>query len=308
MEPKKCNRFSALILMGCAWVGFCLSAVAETGVTNVINGVVTNAASALIVGDGGSYNALIMTNGAIVTSPGFRIGNGATASNNYVLVSGATTVWTNGGGYIGNESSGNALVINDGAKVTGGAEMSRWGGSNNSVLVTGAGSVWYGGVSAFGRPDGGNNRLTVADGGQVFGGGVEIWLTPNSLSTFLVTGPGSVWSNSGGFYIQEGQFNITVSDGGKLFAPQFESWLAVGGTNTGVLVTGANSLLSILDLRICQPNASLIVTNGGKVLSGYAYVGSWGEGSLVTVAGSGSVWSNTGWTPSGSSPSATKWS
>jgi len=116
------------------------------------------------------------------------------------------------------------------------------------------------------------------------------------MSTFLVTGSGSVWSNSGGIYIQEGQFNITVSDGGKLFAPSLESWVPDGGTNTGVLVSGANSLLSIFNLNIDVNNASLVVTNGGKVLSGFGFVGSpWEEGSSVTVAGSGSVWSNAYW-------------
>jgi len=164
------------MLTGCVWAALCFSARAETGVTNVLNGVVTNAASAMIVGDGGSFNALIITNGAVVTSPGFVIGNGEsmTASNNYVLVSGATTVWTNGGGYLGYRSSGNAMIVNDGAKVTGGAGMGYWGGSNNSVLVTGAGSVWDGGVDI--REDNrGNNRVTVAAGGQILGGQVRIW-------------------------------------------------------------------------------------------------------------------------------------
>ena len=62
---------------------------AETGVTNIINGVTTNVA--------GPFNGLIVTNAGIlnVTGSDSIIGNAAAAGNNFALVTGSGSVWSN---------------------------------------------------------------------------------------------------------------------------------------------------------------------------------------------------------------------
>ena len=85
------------ILCAAVFVLFGLSAPcrAETGVTNTISG---NAlySSLFMVGTNGAFNALIVTNGGLLTVNATSIiGNSAASSNNYAVVTGAGSIWSN---------------------------------------------------------------------------------------------------------------------------------------------------------------------------------------------------------------------
>lgn len=72
-----------------ALVALAAAARAETGVTNIINGVSTNAGGPFFVGSNGSYNALVITNAGKLTNTFGYIGFTAAASNNAALITGA---------------------------------------------------------------------------------------------------------------------------------------------------------------------------------------------------------------------------
>jgi len=121
------------------------SARAETGVTNIINGVSTNAGGAYWVGNTGPFNALIITNGGTLIATDTGLGYAAASSNNFALVTGAGSLWTNSDFFaVGRAGGGNLLRITDGGKVINGGETRiGWAdsASNNTVIVSGAGSV-----------------------------------------------------------------------------------------------------------------------------------------------------------------------
>jgi len=84
---------------------------------------------------------VISNRGEVADNNGW-IGYNDTASNNRVLVTGSSSIWTNSGDlYIGGSGSGNSLVITNGGTVvvTGSSYGIEIGftGSNNSVLVSG---------------------------------------------------------------------------------------------------------------------------------------------------------------------------
>ena len=89
-----------------------LEAGANANTLNVYNTntILTNTGK-LTVGDSGSGNSLVVSEGGNVLSAVGNIGNQATASNNSVLVTGAGSVWTNEDVIrVGVGGSGNSLV------------------------------------------------------------------------------------------------------------------------------------------------------------------------------------------------------
>jgi T5SS/PEP-CTERM-associated repeat protein len=109
----------------------------------------------------------------------------------------------------------------------------------------------------------------------------------------VVSGPGSVWSNSGGLGVGvEGNYNqLVVTNGGAVYS--------VGGDigeysyNNTVLVTGSGSVWSNTgDLLLGGEGTagnSLIIADGGMVYNNNFTSGADGN-SLVLVTGSGSEW------------------
>jgi T5SS/PEP-CTERM-associated repeat protein len=123
----------------------------------------------LTIGNSGSGNSMVVSNGGHVSAAYSYIGYNAGSSNNSVLVTGSGSLLsTTSNIFIGNSGSGNSLVISNGGKVTSFiAEIGyNAGSSNNSVLVTGSGSSlsnnsYYGTIIG----NGGGGTLTVANGG-----------------------------------------------------------------------------------------------------------------------------------------------
>lgn len=127
------------------------------------------------IGNGGSGNSLVISNGGSVSSMSdSAIGNDINSANNRVLVTGAGSTWTNRGNLIvGNNGSGNSLVISNGGSVQV-SSLSLYDGyigngsssSGNSVLVTENSSLSIPHNLHVGYAGQGNS-LTVANGGEV---------------------------------------------------------------------------------------------------------------------------------------------
>ena len=145
----------------------------------------------LYVGNSGSGNSLVISNGGTVSDEGtagqFFIGANGSSSNNSVLVTGAGSLWTNRSElYVGSSGSGNSLVISNGGTV---AVSSSYIGSssiNNSVLVSGAGSLWTNSSTLSVGRGNTNNALTVSDGGTLAASAISIAANAGSSGTLNI--------------------------------------------------------------------------------------------------------------------------
>jgi T5SS/PEP-CTERM-associated repeat protein len=134
------------------------------------------------LGSLGHSNLLIITNGGkMITAGDFFIGYDYSSSNNTVVVAGSGSLLNNGGGvYVGFGSSGNRLVVKDGATASATCYLAN---SNNIVTVSGNGTTWSGGSSISGS----YNRLEMSDGAQADLGpaGITVGYENGSFSNVL---------------------------------------------------------------------------------------------------------------------------
>jgi outer membrane autotransporter protein len=177
------------------------------------------AALNLAVGQSGTGMLTILGGGTLTNTLG-AVGNGP-GSQGTVTVTGPGATWTNTGTIqIGGLGTG-TLTIQNGGTVNsgGGGSVGLSAGSSGTVIVTGPGSTWNntpgGGldIGAFGR-----GMLTIANGGVVNNNTAftaNIGSFVGSQGTVVVTGPGSIWTNSSGLNVGGSATGaLTVSDGG----------------------------------------------------------------------------------------------
>ncbi len=240
------------------------------GVTNV-NGIIgstTNSVSNLVVvtgagsywsnrsrifvGNDGSFNTLLITNGATLANSNGYIGFSSNAYNNQVTVTGTNSVWINSNLWVGSNGSFNTLIIARGGQ--GVAIVSqigtRIGANNNQVTVEGANAVWTNSSVLTVGSAGSFNTLLVSDGGRTWDLSGIIGSAPGANNNNVtVTGTNSVWFNRGGVYVgNAGSSNtLLITNGG-----------AVHGTPcfVGFNHVSSNNMLSV-------ENGMLTVTNGG---------------------------------------------
>jgi len=262
----------------------------------------------------------------------------STANNNAVLVTGAGSVWNNNGNLtVGADGSGNTLTIANGGAVSNAVQSSNLsqlqnlnqlssglqvnstadgviglnaGASNNAVTVTGAGSVWSASGLSVGYAGSGNS-LTISNSGAVTTvnsaiGGASDQFSQQAVgnagannNAALVTGAGSVWSNSSFFVVGgSGSGNsLTVANGGQVD----NNFLGLVGLNAGasnnaVTVTGAGSAWNNrgLGVGVGDQGNTLTIANGGTASDLFALVGykNGASNNAVTVTGAGSVMNN----------------
>jgi T5SS/PEP-CTERM-associated repeat protein len=289
--------------------------------TNVIDGVVSNWAGDYYVGSNYVFDALqIINGGAVYNGSTGYIGYSSTANNNSVLVSGTGSVWSNWSNwgsygssfYVGYQGSGNSLVITNGGTVY----NAQWLNSasyigysstanKNSVQVSGSGSVWNQWSGLYVGYQGSGNSLAINNGGKVLSGAGSIG-GYGSNNSVMVSGSGSVWNQWSGLYVgYQGSGNsLVITNGGAVYnSPGYEiGYIGYSSTanNNSVLVSGSGSLwnhwsdwegTATVYVGYQGSGNSLVINNGGKVLSGAGYIGGYGSNNSVMVAGSGSVWS-----------------
>ncbi len=217
--------------------------------------------ASLFVGSNGSFNRLVVSNGAFLKNNDSFIGIGAAASNNEVMVTGAGSFWTNRSHlYLGEfGSSGNRLVISNGALVGNGAGFIGFApsSSNNSVLVTGGGSTWSNRSAVQVGQSGNGNLLAISNGGRVISAGGNLGaFSANNLA--VVTGPGSTWSNLTDLAVGvNGAGNSLVVSNGGLVSANDNIYVGATATSTNnrVIVDGGTlrvtnaAVTGVLDVR-----------------------------------------------------------
>jgi len=148
------------------------------------------------------------------------------------------------------------------------------------------------------------NAQIVTNGGilAVTGAGIVGNSALAASNYVIVTGSGSLWSNSGNFTVgMTGAFNqLTITNGGRVVNAIGYIGNAAGSSNNTVLVTGNNSLWKNgNDLNVGYGSAGnqLIITNGGVVaVANTAYLGynAGANNNRALVSGTGFVWTNSG--------------
>jgi autotransporter-associated beta strand protein/T5SS/PEP-CTERM-associated repeat protein len=262
------------------------------------------------VGSSGPDNLMIISNGGTVNSMGrwSFVGAEASATNNTATVTGDGSVWNVNMLFIGDRGSGNHLIISLGGTVSGQyGYLGYWDStrSNNTALVTDSNSLW---TNSQDLDIGGSfNSVVISNGGTVANYNGYIGNNSGALSNnVLVTGSNSVWTNSGNLIVgNSGAGNsLVISNGGKVYASYVEDgvWNG-GGSNSLILVTGSNSILTApygiaIDSGAISPGDdggnSLVISNGGHVITGGVTLGNSGVSNSLVVSGSNSILTNSG--------------
>jgi T5SS/PEP-CTERM-associated repeat protein len=158
----------------------------------------------LTVGNNGSGNLLIASNGATVfTSGDSGVGANSGAKTNSVLITGSGSRWLSGAMsslFVGSNGSFNQMIISGGALV---ADRDGYvglgsggGGSNNTVSVFGAGSRWSNSSALTVGSFSSGNRLTIGISGLVEDDSGTIGAVSSAgNNVVVVSDPGSTWSN-----------------------------------------------------------------------------------------------------------------
>jgi T5SS/PEP-CTERM-associated repeat protein len=274
-------------------------------------GAVWSNNAALIVGLGGSFNQMDISDGGAVVSSGAAVGGDSFSSNNIVLITDPGSVWSNPNNsalFFGEGGAGNQMIISNGGAMYNGVAYvgSDNSASNNIVLIAGAGSVWNNSLGlSFGEESAGN-QMIISNGGAVYNAGAVVG-SNNSASNniVLITGTGSVWSNWNNSITvigEEGAGNqMIISNGGAVCSSGNNSGDSVvgydpSGSDNIVLITGHGSIWNSSTLSFGEQSAGnqMIISDGGALYSAGAYVGEFTSASnnIMLITGAGSVWNS----------------
>ncbi len=256
------------------------------GATNTLNNVTNTIVGDVTVGTNASFTLLVLTNNALLINSGHgHIGRNAGANSNSVRLTGANARWLKSGDlFVGQDGVGNQIVVTNGGVVRGNRGFLGvfFTSSNNLAVVTGAGSLWTNQAELYVGDGGVGNRLVVSDGGVVHNTtGTVGNISGADSNLVLVTGAGSLWTNSGSLRIgNDGAFNqLVVNAGGAVRAGAAVSLGNALGANNSVLATGGS--LASVGLRLGNVQSR---NNSITLLSG----------STWDVGGGPFIWGNAG--------------
>lgn len=274
--------------------------------TNIIDGFASNYPGTYYVGETNSGNGLIITNGGSLADVSGWIGSSSTANSNRALVTGSPSLWTNSDWIIlGDFGSYNELRIENGGRVQNKRAVigMNSSGISNTLVVTGSGSFMD--ILGTGAEDflylgyyGPRNRIEIRNGGRLGVYFARLGEYASAVSnTVLVTGAGSVWSNSYLYLGYSAAINeMRIEDGGQLRSTG-NSFIGVefGAAGNSAIVRGAGSVLSnaqYMGVGYGSPFNQLRVEDGGEVYNGSNCVIGWQASSLsnsILVTGTNSI-------------------
>lgn len=288
------------------------SQLVADGTTASINGIATNIAGNLIVGNTGSFTTLNITNAGTVTNTTTgAIGETVTARTNRVIVTGTNSVWHNGGTLgVGRAGQFNELIITNGGLVVNsfGNMSASSGGISNRAVVTGPGSRWVCTSTVNVGNSGPYNVLLITNGGRVDspGGVVGNASIGNQVT---VSGNGSLWNCDNGVFVGQhvNSNHLIITDGGDVLSggAYVGGNLAQSGSGQGssVVITGAGSTWTNTSASSVGNSGAfnrLTITNGGAMrntAANAALVIGWqqsGSNNAVLITGTNSVFANNG--------------
>jgi len=190
--------------------------------------------------------------------------------------------------------SDNALLTNSANGVIGRIDTSR----SNEVRL--ASARWLMGSALHVGSSGAANRLTISNGAVVADVDGFLGHDPGANDNVaVVTGAGSLWTNSDGLLVGYGSVRnqLVVSNGGVVANGNGHLGYFASANSNVAVVTGAGSMWSNrLNLNVGLDGAGnqLVVSNGAVVadVEGYLGLAATSSNNTVLVTGAGSRWSN----------------
>jgi len=241
---------------------------------------------------GSSNNILVISNGgSVFNSNGAFIGD--IGGSNKAIVTGTGSLFRNQNDLmLGWCSSSNNLIVSNGGNViapslsigylTNGSGLAAF----NQVLVTGSNSLMSNASIAIGY-QGNSNSLLVGNGGLVTVATTYIGQVSNSTgNSLLVTGVGSLYSNSGNVTIgsQNGANTLTVANGGSLAVRGATSLSNNNTLNLGTI--GGNDTLGSVNFGWIVNNGTINLSQANAVtlsnsISGAGSLNQLGSGTTI---------------------------
>lgn len=170
--------------------------------------------------------------------------------------------------------------------------------SNNLLNVYGSGVVLSNSTNVYVGYAGSSNSMVISNQGRVvsFSGFIG-YATNSSNNSVLVTGTNSAWTSTETLFVgYEGSSNsLVISNKGSVLSPGGE--IGLFSSNNSVLVTGTNSSwnidMGVLAVGGVGSGNSLVISNGGSVLTQSGAIGDISANNSVLVTGTNSAWTNT---------------
>ena len=269
-------------------------------------GSLLNDSSVIWMGPGANCpsNSLTIANGAHVVSSSAIIGYDVASGNNVATVDGAGSIWSNDTTVaVGQGGTNNRLIVSNGGRVVAGSGVNvNNGGGFNMILLTDPNSLIETpslSVGAFGQ----NATMVISNGARANAtyGYLSSGNATSSNNVLIVTGAGSVMSNSTATYISYvGPSNkMIIANGGRVDSGDayFNYYLAPGnnwyGNGGAAEITGTGSQWNVngtLVMNLLGYDSDMVISNGGRVsVGGVMQVGGGNSNSTVVVTGAGSM-------------------
>jgi len=229
----------------------------------------------LYLGTYGKSNGLVVADGARFEHNWMSAGYFAGANNNWILVTGASSVFSNRNGLVlGQDGADCWMTISNGAAVydLNGTVGSGLTASNNVATVTGSNTVWHNFGTLIVGSSGDTNTLFVRDSGTVFANNVVVGANAGADGNRIVIEGGLlVATNAGGNGIVELRRGTMTMAGGILTANNLSvsndaTLTGYGTINGSVLVSGTVVTDGILSFNGAVTNNGILnLIHGGAI-------------------------------------------
>jgi T5SS/PEP-CTERM-associated repeat protein len=204
-----------------SYLGFDLLSISNTALVAGPGSTWSNTGD-LFIGWNGRGNQVLVTNGGKVWNRDSELGRNG-SSNNFVLLSGAGSLWSNAGKILlGRSGFGNQIRVTNGAVLScsgatfGVSTSSR----SNQVVVSGPGSAWSNSTYLSLGEDSAGNSLVISNGGVVACANCTIASgTPSGSNDAVLVGAGSLFAVATDLVVgHQGRANrLAVTDGAEVF-------------------------------------------------------------------------------------------
>lgn len=270
-----------------AYVGFNASSSSNSVVVDGENTFWVH--TALELGHNGARNLLVISNGGAASGSSCTIGYGA-GSNNAVVVTGTNSWWRITGSVGAGKSHHNSLLVSAGAFISSGSAVLR---QSDTAVVAGPGSIWSN--TSWGLYDG--NYMVISNSGAMFTSGSGTLGGPIGYNTnvAIICGPRALWRIGqllGVGYASTGNQLWITNAGAVASGYAYIGYSTAAGTSNLVVVSGGGSLWTnstSLEIGDGATGNQLVISNGGKVVSGSCTVGPAATGNQLLITETNSL-------------------
>ena len=269
--------------------------------------------AAFFIGSNGSFNRLVISNGATAQGLEAELGSTAASGTNEVVVTGAGSAWrTEEGVRVGRGGAGNRLRIADGGNVSSGSGFIGHSSANNEALLTGPGAAWTNQLDFYVGFSSSGNRLTISNGAALHASDSSyLGYNPGGGNTATITGPGSVWRSASRLIVGDfGRSNRITATAGAALIVGGHGVIGVtsGSSNNSMIVAMPGTSLTVASDFFVGSNGTFnlmqLATGAAASIGGDTYIGSGtsGNNNTLDVSNAGSGWTNQGYFRIGGGP------